>query len=210
MRRIVVIGMSGCGKSTIAGHLARRLRMAHLQLDLLHYDSNSAVDDALALRGKLAAAVAGDTWVFDGDCGEAREVVWPLADSVIWLDYAMWRVVWQMGCRMIKLKARRLLLGDWPLQRHGMQPLAWIASRTSPYRWTVRMHAEYREDSQAALRLPEHAHLRVVRFQSPRDTRIWLRKLTCLRRPEATRCEDALNRRPSTAPSILTSAPPSA
>jgi adenylate kinase family enzyme len=83
-----VIGGSCSGKTTLAGRLAARLGVPHLELDALHHRPNWQEATAEELRRDVEAALAApDGWVVDG--GYMRKIgtlVLDRADTVVWLD----------------------------------------------------------------------------------------------------------------------------
>jgi adenylate kinase family enzyme len=96
MPRISVIGTSGSGKTTLARELSDRLNIPHIELDALHWGPNWTPTPAEALRPRVAAAVAGESWTTCGNYGAIRDVIWSRADTIIWLDYSMSTVLWQI------------------------------------------------------------------------------------------------------------------
>lgn len=86
-RRIVVIGTSCSGKTTLARALAERLNLAHIELDALHWGPNWTPREDFPDR--LAGAIAQERWVADGNYQATRELLWNRADLIIWLDYDM-------------------------------------------------------------------------------------------------------------------------
>ena len=52
--------------------------------------------------------MSGAAWVIDGNYSEARDIVWPRATAIVWLDYS-WRVIaWRLLTRTITAgQARR-------------------------------------------------------------------------------------------------------
>ena len=82
-----MIGTSGAGKTTTARQIASVLSVPHVELDTCrHGPSWTETPDGL-FRDRLSEALRGDTWVADGNYTVAREVVWPRATTVVWLDY---------------------------------------------------------------------------------------------------------------------------
>jgi adenylate kinase family enzyme len=69
MRRVAVIGVSGSGKTTVAGELAMRLGLPHVELDALHHGPNWTEASAEQLRAAVLAALerCPDGWVIDGN-----------------------------------------------------------------------------------------------------------------------------------------------
>jgi len=77
--RIVVVGTSGAGKTTLAKNIAAALAIPHIELDALHWDPDwrgLSVTDPDEFIRRVAAATAGDAWVVDGNYGLVRALTW--------------------------------------------------------------------------------------------------------------------------------------
>jgi adenylate kinase family enzyme len=92
MRRIIIVGDSGSGKSTLGQWLARELRVPFIELDALFHLPEWGVPEDAAFQALVADAIAAapDGWVIAGNYfSRIQEVSWPLADTVIWLDFPL-------------------------------------------------------------------------------------------------------------------------
>jgi adenylate kinase family enzyme len=98
--RIVVIGTSGAGKTTMAENIAARFGLPCIELDRLHWGPNwqalTETDPAEFIR-RVEAAIAAESWVTDGNYGVVRDLIWRRATHLVWLDYSraviMYRVI---------------------------------------------------------------------------------------------------------------------
>ena len=88
LRRVVVVGSSCSGKTTLAKRIADDLGIQHIELDAIHWMPNWVERPPEELRKLTAAAVAQDRWVIDGNYLVVRDIVWERATTVIWLDYS--------------------------------------------------------------------------------------------------------------------------
>ena len=87
MRRVLVIGSPGAGKSTLATQLAAALEFPVHYLDLHHWMPGWRYRDAADARERVRAIVGTPEWVMDGNFAESFDLRMPRADSLIWLDY---------------------------------------------------------------------------------------------------------------------------
>src|SRR5262245_66425581 len=106
MRRVVVVGTSGAGKTTLARALAVRLGVPHVELDALDHQPGWTPAPTERFRAEVADRLQGDGWVVDGNYARVQDVVWPRADAVVWLDLGrplvMWRIVGRTLRRVIR------------------------------------------------------------------------------------------------------------
>jgi adenylate kinase family enzyme len=101
-RRIVVVGTTGSGKSTLASELARRLALPYVELDALHWGPNWTHCTDEEMRQRADEATREDAWVVDGNYSIVRDLTWPRAEAVVWLDYPLLVILWQLWKRTWK------------------------------------------------------------------------------------------------------------
>ena len=172
-RRVVVVGNTGSGKTTLARHLAARLGVPHVELDALHWEPHWQPAPLDVFRARLLEALGGERWVADGNYSQVRDIVWQRADTLIWLDYPLHVSL----RRLVPRTLRRLLRGEvlWGNNRESARET--FLSRDSILLWAVTSHHRRRHSYPLLLADPQHAHLAVLRFRAPRDTAAWLSRL---------------------------------
>lgn len=180
MQRIVIVGSTGSGKSTLAGEVARRLSARHIELDALHWEANWTPAPKEVFRARVAAALDGDGWIVDGNYGAVRDLIWPRADTLLWLDYPLWLNAWRLTWRIFSRGLRRTELWNGNREPIWEHFLPW---ERSLYVWLLRSHGRRRREYPAILARPEHAHLVVHRFGHPSEAERWLRALASDRQP---------------------------
>ena len=101
MERVVVIGSSCSCKSTFSQKLANKMALEYIELDQLHWLPNwqERADDEF--RGLVKQATASDTWVLDGNYSVVRDIVWPRATKIIWLNHSFSLVLYRSFTRSI-------------------------------------------------------------------------------------------------------------
>ena len=187
MRRVVVIGSSGAGKTNLAAALAARLGVPHVELDSLFWGPNwtalgGTPEGDARFRARIVEATVGDGWVVDGNYSSvAPGVLWPRADTIVWLDYPLPLVFLRLLWRSIRRAATRELL--WGTNRERFREL--FLAKDSLLLYLLRTHRARRRRFSERLAQPHVAHATVVRLRSPAVADAWLRNLLARRRAPA-------------------------
>jgi adenylate kinase family enzyme len=143
--RLVVVGCSGSGKTTMAKRLARALDVPRVELDALNWDPgwrSLVAEDPEEFRRRVAEATAGEAWVADGNYTKAREVHWSRATAFVWMDTPRWRVMRQVIWRSLSRAVSKREL--WPGTGNKELFRKWI-EKEHPIRWAWDTWAMVRE-----------------------------------------------------------------
>ncbi len=107
MDRIIVIGSSCSGKSSFAKTLAQKKQITHIELDQLHWLPNWQERPDAEFRELVKAAITpaiagGDhSWIVDGNYSVTRDITWPQATQIIWLNHSFALVMYRAITRSI-------------------------------------------------------------------------------------------------------------
>ena len=170
LRRIVVIGTTGSGKTTLARELSRALGVEHVEFDAYRHGPNWRETPDDEFRRQLAHALRGDSWVADGNYSIVRDVVWPRATTLVWLDLPFGLVFWRLMVRTFRRGITRETL--WNGNKENL--LSHFFTRHSLFLWAFKSHWRRRRAMPHALAQPEYAHVRLVRLRSARAAAAWL------------------------------------
>lgn len=168
--RIVVVGTSCAGKSTFAQVLAGASGCPRIELDALHWGANWQPKPSAEFRRLVAEAASAQAWIADGNYGAVRELLWPRAQTIIWLNYSYPRVLW----RALKRTVRRCITREqlW----HGNRESVWRSffTKESILVWVATTHHRRRREFAALRAAGPFRHLSWVEFRHPEQAAQWL------------------------------------
>ena len=181
VRRVNVIGGSGSGKTTVGRLLAARLGVPFVEIDQLHWDRYPGwtLPPLEEFRLRVDEATRGDRWVIDGSYGKVRDIVWPRADTVIWLDVPF---APRLG-RVLRRTFKRVWTREplWGIQRESLR--ATLFSRDSLLLFMIRTEPGRARLYRDWLARPESAHLDLVRLRSQAEIQRWLSQVGAREHP---------------------------
>lgn len=176
LKRIVVVGDSGTGKTVLARQLAQRLDLSHIELDALFWEPNWTKTTPEVFRQRLTQALRAHRWVVDGNYSSVSDLTWTQADTVVWLDYGLATIL----IRLLRRTFRRIFTREelWNGNRESF--FKGLFTRDSIIVWAITTYSEKRKRYLAAQIDPAYAHLQIIRLRTPRDTQVWLAQLPAL------------------------------
>jgi len=89
MKKIIVIGCPGSGKSTFSRTLQKMTGIPLFHLDMMYWNSDRTTVDKAVFRERLSNTIQKDEWIIDGNYGSTIELRLQACDTVVFLDYPL-------------------------------------------------------------------------------------------------------------------------
>ena len=175
-RRLVIIGTTSSGKSTLAKALAEKISAETIDLDYLHWEPKWAEAPDEVFRERVEKAISASAWVVAGNYHMVRDIVWAKAHALIWLDYPFPIVFWRLLTRTL----RRTLTQEelWNGNRETFWVHLKLWSQDSLFHWLFKTYWRRKREIPILLARPEYKHLESIRFKQPHETEVWLENIT--------------------------------
>ena len=89
MKKIIVIGCPGSGKSTLSRALHNKMAIPLYHLDMMYWNADKTTVKREVFLERLSAVLKNEEWIIDGNYGSTMEMRMAACDTVIFLDYPL-------------------------------------------------------------------------------------------------------------------------
>ena len=106
MKKVLLIGPGGAGKSTLATELGKKTGLPVVHLDSLYWKPDWIPTAREEWHSVLARVTAGDAWILDGNYGGTLEMRIAASDTIVVLDLPPWLCAWRLLERRLRFHGR--------------------------------------------------------------------------------------------------------
>ena len=166
MKRVLVIGCGGAGKSHFSRKLSQTTKLPVIHLDKYYhvkkyayteiYNNQSWVDKVTKLAKK-------EQWIIDGNYRRSLRPRFEHADTVIFLDYPLY-------IRLYRIFKRHFYYLN---KKRVDMPADWREKIELQFLWSVIMYSQNTKPTIVDM-MDEYPHLKIITFKKPRDADIFL------------------------------------
>ena len=89
MKKVIVIGCPGGGKSTFARMLYEKTGLPLYYLDQMYWNADRTTVDRAVFHERLRSTIEKESWIIDGNYGSTMEMRMEACDTVFFLDYSL-------------------------------------------------------------------------------------------------------------------------
>lgn len=89
MKKVIVIGCPGSGKSTVSRALHNKTGIPLYHLDMMYWNADKTTVEKSVFLERLSDVLEKDEWIIDGNYGSTMELRMAACDTVIFLDYPL-------------------------------------------------------------------------------------------------------------------------
>ena len=171
MKKIIVIGTSASGKSTLAKQISQKCKIPYVQLDQLFWGPNWSESSDEDFFRKIIEHTKEPEWVVDGNYARTSHLTWPNADTIIWIDLPFWLTLYQSFKRGIYRGLSKNEL--WP-GTGNRESLKRFFSKDSVFLWMLKTYYPNRTKYLRIMREPKFSHLQFIHLKSRKEIKEFL------------------------------------
>ena len=176
MERIVVVGNSGAGKTTLARRISAAGGHRHVELDSIYHQPDWTPLDVDEYRRRIAEEVSDGRWVVDGNYSVVRDITWEAADTIVWVDPPRWRIMSQVIRRTLVRGLFRVEL--WNGNRERLSNLVRREPEENIVLWAWTTHPKLQQRYGEVFDSDQWAPRAKVRLRTAAETEAFLAELT--------------------------------
>lgn len=174
-QRVLIAGVTGAGKSTLARRLGSLLELPYTEIDALYH--GPAWSQRPSFLDDVEALAAEPRWVTEWQYASARDRLEARADTLVWLDLPPRVTLPRLVARTLRRRLRHT-----PLWAGNVEAPWWhlFTGQDHVLAWALRSRRTYRT---VIPQLESAAHpLQVVRLRSQGQVDAWCARLQTSRR----------------------------
>lgn len=168
-----MVGSSCAGKSTFSARLSKLTGIRHVPIDELNFRPGWVQLETSELRERLAIEAAAEKWIIDGNYSKARDLIWPRATDVFWLDYSF-PVVFS---RAVRRTIRRVITREEVCAGNRESFRNAFLSTESMIWWVLKSYNRRRKQISGLVTDPQYAAINFTRFATSSEAEQYLSKL---------------------------------
>ena len=89
LKKIIVIGCPGSGKSTVSRTLHNKTGIPLYHLDMMYWNADKTTVEKSVFLERLSDVLEKDEWIIDGNYSSTMELRMAACDTVLFLDYPL-------------------------------------------------------------------------------------------------------------------------
>ena len=89
MKKVIVIGCPGSGKSAVSRTLHNKTGIPLYHLDMMYWNADKTTVEKSVFLERLSDVLEKDEWIIDGNYSSTMELRMAACDTVIFLDYPL-------------------------------------------------------------------------------------------------------------------------
>lgn len=175
MNKIIIIGASGAGKTTLSVQLSELLKIPHTELDSIYHQANWQPIDKQEFVEKVNVIAKQPEWIFCGNYFTRLGMeFWEQADTIIWCDYSFLKVITRLFVRTLKRTITKEEL--WNGNREGFYTN--FFTKKSIFVWMLQSWNKQKKRYGIIFSESEkYPDIHFVRLKSPNETKAFLKQV---------------------------------
>lgn len=166
MKRVLIIGSNGAGKSTFSYTLAEKTNLPLIHLDQLYWRNNWEVTPKEEFLSLVSAEAQKPCWIIEGNNIRSLEDRLQFADTIFWFEFPPALCVWNVLKRTFKYHGT--VRPDMPDECVSRLNAGFLKD---VWRFNKKNHAKICE------KLAANKNIQVVRFTNYKQVRAYLESL---------------------------------
>lgn len=175
LRKINIVGTSGCGKTTFAQCLSEILNIPFIEMDQLFWGPDWEMANDGELFSRLKLELSKPSWILDGNYTRTIPVKWAAVDAVIWLDLPFLTTV----TRVIRRAIGRIVSKEelWPGTGNKETIRSCFCSKDSVILWSISTYAKNRRKYLSLMHDKKYSNIEFIRLRSSLEVQRFLERL---------------------------------